>query len=64
MTVDEAAIELNNGFYFDYLHGKVMKIDLSTGELNPWGYDRDNGSGKAEQVITRLRETGLTSEMK
>lgn len=41
-----------------------MKIDLSTGELNPWGYDRDNGSGKAEQVITRLRETGLTSEMK
>jgi hypothetical protein len=40
--------------YFDYLHGRVMKIDLSGGdELDTWLYDRDNGRGAAEDAITR-----------
>lgn len=33
-----------------------MKVDLSNNnEFNEWGYDRDNGSGKAERVISQLR---------
>lgn len=37
--------------YFDYLHGRVMKVDLTGDELDPWGYDRDNGAGAAERAL-------------
>jgi hypothetical protein len=64
MSVEEAREEINNipqhGFsncgelYFDYLHGRVMKVDISGDELNPWGYDRDNGPGAAQAAISTL----------
>ena len=45
--------------YFDYLKGRVMKLDLtSDDEFDPWGYDRDNGRGAAQNVIDALRESG------
>jgi hypothetical protein len=55
MSEAEAQALLNSGqTYFDYLHGRVMKIDLSGGdELDTWLYDRDNGRGAAEDAITR-----------
>lgn len=40
---------------FDYLKGRVMKVDLSGDTLDPWGYDRDNGEGAAAQIIASLR---------
>lgn len=46
------------GVYFDYLHGKVMKIKIPTtgeGEIDPWGYDRDNGPGAAARAIDSAR---------
>jgi len=42
---------------FDYLHGRVLKIDLSGDTFRVWGYDRDNGQGAAERIITSLRES-------
>lgn len=54
MSEAEAQKLLDAGHtYFDYLHGRVMKIDLSGDELDTWGYDRDNGQGAAEDAITR-----------
>jgi hypothetical protein len=45
--------------YFDYLQGRVMKVDLSNNEeFDPWLYDRDNGQGAAAEVIEALRKTG------
>jgi len=42
--------------YFDYLNGKVMKVDLSSDdEFEEWLYDRDNGKGSAEKAINSLR---------
>lgn len=41
--------------YFDYLHGRVMKVDLAGDTLNPRLYDRDNGHGSAQKVIEMLR---------
>lgn len=42
--------------YFDYLYGRVMKIDLSSDEsFEERLYDRDNGPGAAQRVIDRLR---------
>ena len=56
MTTEQASKLLDQDTYFDYLYGKVMKVDLSNNnEFNEWGYDRDNGSGKAERVISQLR---------
>jgi hypothetical protein len=54
MSESEAQKILDDGHtYFDYLFGRVMKIDLSGNELDTWGYDRDNGRGAAEDAITR-----------
>lgn len=54
MSESEAAELLKENTYFDYLHGKVMKIDLSGDELDPRLYDRDNGNGAAERAIKHL----------
>lgn len=56
MTTEEASEILSKTTDFDYLYGKVMKIDLSSDiEFEAWLYDRDNGEGKAQEVIDRLR---------
>jgi hypothetical protein len=54
MGENEAAALLEETTYFDYLHGKVMKVDLSGDELDPGLYDRDNGQGAAERAIKHL----------
>lgn len=57
MTVEEAKQELdaNPRAYFDYLHGRVMKVDLSDDELRVAAYDRDNGQGAAAAIVESLR---------
>jgi len=42
--------------YFDYLKGRVMKVDLSGDELDTFLYNRDNGAGAAEQIVAALKE--------
>lgn len=63
MTRDEAQAVIASGgthlsdrsLYFDYLKGRVMKVDLSKDEFDPWLYDRDNGNGAAYEVVSELR---------
>jgi hypothetical protein len=43
---------------FDYLKGRVIKVNLSGDEIDPWGYDRDNGQGAVEEIVSILRQTG------
>lgn len=58
MDVEEAKEILSRGcFDFDYLKGRVMKVDLSGETLDPRLYDRDNGEGAAQQAIDSLRTT-------
>ena len=57
MTEEEAEDILSRGTYFDYLEGRVMKIDLSKDEVDTRGYNRDNGADVAEDVIMVLRST-------
>ncbi len=42
--------------YFDYLRGRIIKCEISTDEIDPWGFDRDNGEGACERAIAPLRE--------
>ena len=52
MTIVEAQELLDSGqTYFDYLQGRVMKIDLGGDELRTALYDRDNGQGAAKRAL-------------
>lgn len=42
--------------YFDYLAGRVMKVNISEETLDPYLYDRDNGPGAAQRVVDSLRQ--------
>ncbi len=57
MTEAEAQKFLDDGYtYFDYLRGRVMKIDLSGDDLSTALYNRDNGRDAAEDAIRHLVE--------
>ena len=45
--------------YFDYVHGRVIKVRLQEGatRFNAALYDRDNGPGAAASAIAALRES-------
>ena len=43
------------GPHFDYLQGRVLKVDLSGDEFDEALYDRDNGAGTASAAIIALR---------
>jgi len=56
MTEEEAKQYLAVGTYFDYLKGRVMKVDLSKdNEFDERWYDRDNGEGVANGALATLR---------
>ncbi len=52
MDVPEAQALLDGGqTRFDYLKGRVMKVNLGGDTFDPWLYDRDNGEGAAARAI-------------
>ncbi len=65
MTVAEAEEILKQTTDFDYLKGRVMKVNLSSDDsFEEWLYDRDNGNGAAEKVISGLRKRGQQCKQK
>ena len=54
MTEEQANDLLATQTRFDYLHRKVMKVDLSGDHIDPWLYDRDNGEGSAQKAIDSI----------
>lgn len=57
MMVAEAEEILKKTTDFDYLKGRVMKVNLSSDDsFEEWLYDRDNGNGAAEKAISSLRK--------
>ena len=54
MSLEEARHLLAQSRYFDYLHGRVMKVTIEGPTLNPWLYDRDNGQGAAARAIANV----------
>lgn len=52
MTTVEAETAIKEyGANFDYLKGRVMKVDISGDELRVGLYDRDNGEGAAARAV-------------
>jgi hypothetical protein len=54
MTEEQAEELLKETTFFDYLQGRVMKINLKGDELYTRAYNRDNGEGAAERIIANL----------
>lgn len=57
MTVEGAAQVLSDAGgdpYFDYLNGRVMKVDLGGDTVDLRLYDRDNGDGTGAAAIAAL----------
>ena len=42
--------------YFDYLYGRVLKVDLSKDEFDERLYDRDCGVGAAAHAIKSVKK--------
>lgn len=65
MTTEEAAELLGRQanpreIYFDYLKGRVMKVNLLPNQLDPFLYDRDNGNGEAARALAPLQKAVST----
>ena len=54
MAKEEAEDLLKTGMFFEYIKGRVMKIDLKSNSLEVDLYDRDNGAGAAEAALMEL----------
>ena len=61
MTAEQAQENIGQFGYFDYVLGRVMKIDLSGNDVSTGGYNRDNGQGAVEEVIAELRDGGAVN---
>ena len=57
VTVEHCKMLLENtGYpYFDYLYGRVIKVDLSGDEFDERLYDRDCGTGAAQRAVDSVR---------
>lgn len=55
MPLNEAQDIVSRCLDFDYLKGRILKVDLESDFLDPWGYDRDNGQGAAARAIDAIR---------
>ena len=56
VTVEHCERLLKLDTYFDYLYGKVIKVDLSRDTFDERLYDRDCGEGAAWGAIQPLRK--------
>ena len=63
MSEEEAANLLEQSTYFDYVKGRVMKVDLSKNKFDPRLYDRDNGQGEAQRVINGLAQRAVDDRL-
>jgi len=58
MSVEEASELLQRTNRFDYLKGRVMKVEIDGDDIDTRLYNRDNGEGAAEMAIQSLRTEG------
>jgi hypothetical protein len=55
LSLAECNQVLESDTYVDYLQGRVIKVDFSGEEIDPYLFDRDNGTGALERVVSEVR---------
>ena len=55
-SIDDAKkwMDENPNLYADYVHGRVIKVNLSRDTFDPSLYDRDCGQGAARRQIDKI----------
>ena len=54
--LEAAKAELHQDGYADYIQGRVMKVNIyKSDEVDPWGYNRDNGAGEFQKVVDEMK---------
>ena len=61
VTVAHCEGLLERTTYFDYLYGRVLKVDLSGDEFDERLYDRDCGLGAADRALRSIRNRDVVS---
>lgn len=56
VTVEHCEELLKKNTRFDYLYGKVLKVDLSGDVFNEYLYDRDCGEGAAQRAVDSIKD--------
>lgn len=56
VTIEYCRKLLDKTTYFDYLHGRILKVDLSEDEFDELLYDRDNYQGAAKDAVQMCRD--------
>lgn len=54
VTVEHCRELLEQTTYFDYLYGRILKVDLSGDSFDERLYDRDCGPGAAQRAVDYL----------
>ncbi|CAO4838974.1 MAG: hypothetical protein CNLJKLNK_00899 [Holosporales bacterium] len=54
MTMEEAKAIVDSCLDFDYLMGRVMKVNLSKDLLNVYLFNRDNGPNAAQNALEKI----------
>lgn len=61
VTVEHCEELLERTTYFDYLYGRVLKVNLSGDEFDESLYDRDCGSGAAARAVRSISNKDRSS---
>lgn len=56
VTVEHCEELLKKTTYFDYLYGRVLKVDLSKDMFDDRLYDRDCGEGAAQRAVDSIKD--------
>lgn len=51
----QAILDQQGHFSFDYLKGRVMKVDIRSDKFDERLYDRDNSPGAAQRAIDSIK---------
>jgi hypothetical protein len=62
MSAEDASQLLQITHDFDYIRGRVLKVDLSGDSFSPRLYNRDNGPNAAENAIAHLVKKQASDE--
>lgn len=58
MNLEDAKNLVAKNTYYDYLRGRIMKVDIKGPMMFTAAYNRDVGHGEAERIVAQLRAEG------
>ncbi len=61
-TIEDARAELERSLNVDYFKGRVIKTNFGSNQIDPFGYDRDNGTNCFAKIVEDMRSQSSNSK--